>query len=122
MGAFGVACGLGALVARKKMDEPKEATQPIASSVPSKTLDLKMSIKQNSQLLSTCIYIAFAIAFTQVISSAIQKYFIDNPNPLAAFLMFIIIVVLYGGVIFILVKISPTFKKFLLRMFGAKAD
>lgn len=84
--------------------------------------NLKKIIKENSQLFVIGIYIAFAIAITQVISSQIQKYFIDNTNYLSAFIMFIFIVVMYGFFIFILVKISSAFKNFLLRMFGVQSE
>jgi hypothetical protein len=84
--------------------------------------DLKRKIRENSEILSTCIYIAFAIAITQVVSSQIQKYYIDNTNYFSAFIMFIFIVVMYGILIFILVKISKPFRNFLLRMFGVESE
>lgn len=73
----------------------------------------------NYTLLSVCIYISFAVAITQVISFLIQKYFLENSDPLSAFIMFIFIVLVFGVLIFILVLAFKPFRNFLLKMYGA---
>ena len=84
--------------------------------------DLRKKVKENSKLFVTCSYIALVIALTQIISSEVQKYYINNTNPFSAFLMLIFLILLYGFLIFILVKSSVAFRKFLLRMFGVEAE
>jgi hypothetical protein len=101
---------------RERMNGPSGETQPIVSAVTTKMPDSKM---KNSQMLVIGLYIAFAIAVSQVIASEIQKYFIDNSNLLSGFVSFVIIVVIFGLLIFGMIKIFAPFRKFLLGMFGA---
>lgn len=82
--------------------------------------DFKKTVRENSKLFVTCTYIALVIALTQIISSQVQKYYIDNQNAVSAFFMLIFLVLLYGFFILILVKTSTTFRGFLLRMFGVE--
>ena len=92
-----------ARIRRKKMNE---------HSMP----DSKM---KNSQMLVIGIYIAFAIAIAQVIASETQKYFINNSDPLSAFVLFVVIVLIFGVLIFALIKIFAPFRTFILKMYGA---
>jgi hypothetical protein len=77
--------------------------------------------KQYSALCATCIYIALVIAITQVVSSKIQEYVIDNHDYLSAVIMFTVIVVIYGLTIFFLVAVFKPFREFLMRMFGVQS-
>ena len=76
-------------------------------------------VKENLKLFVTGVYIALAIALTQIISSAVQK--IDTVNSFFVF-NFIFIIFLYGFFIFILIKFSKPFRNFLFRMFGVQSE
>jgi len=76
-------------------------------------------VKENLKLFVTGVYIALAIAVTQIISNAVQK--LDTTNSFFVF-NFIFIIFLYGFFIFILIKFSKPFRNFLFRMFGIQSE
>lgn len=83
---------------------------------------LRQKIKENSELFAICIYIAMSIFVVQVVSYAFQKYVIEGTDLLSQIIMAIFTIILWAIIIFVLVKISSPFRKFLLRMFGVDTN
>ena len=83
--------------------------------------DEKKTIQNKSKLFAICIFIALGIGLTEVVAYGFQAIF-GISNPILWGLMFIFESLLWGVIIFGIVLISPPFRRFILRMFGADTD
>jgi len=79
---------------------------------------LKLRIKNNSKLLVICIYVSMSIYVLVVIEDYYHNVVIANPDLYFKATFGVFAIVVFGFVIFLLVKMSKPFGNMLLKTFG----
>lgn len=92
-----------------------------------KTLTISYGLKQKTvdtaKIFAVCIFIVMGIYMVQVIGYSFQKYAIESDKGLDfQVLMGVVNILVWGFIIFIIVMVSPPFRKFFFKMFGSNPE
>jgi hypothetical protein len=102
--------------------KPSEERTKVQKNLPI-TYGLKQKTVDTAKIFGVCIFIVMGIYMVQAIGYSFQKYVIENDKGLnSQVLMGVFDILVWGFIIFIIVMVSPPFRKFFFKMFGSNPE